>query len=74
MNGGIGYGNEDGKSERLSLGDSLGSVIGIGIGYSDRIFDHPKGLISHKIDTPDSFSKWIKIINKWNIILKEWPT
>ena len=40
----------------------------------NRIFDHPKGLISHEMDITGSFSKRIKIIYKWNVILNEWLT
>ena len=39
-----------------------------------RIFDYTKGLISHKIDITGYFSKQIKVIYKWNMILNEWLT
>ena len=38
------------------------------------IYDHPKGIISHKVDITGSFSTWIKIIYKWNMLLNEWLT
>ena len=39
-----------------------------------RILDHPKGLISHKIDITRYFSILIKIIYKWSMLLNEWLT
>ena len=38
---------------------------------TDRIFDHPKGLINHKIDINGYFSKQIKSIYKYNMLLNE---
>ena len=37
--------------------------------YDYRLFDHPKGLNGHKIDTTGSFSKLIKMIYKCNMLL-----
>ena len=41
---------------------------------NSRIYNHPKGLISHEIDITGSFSKEIKIIYKWNMLLDKWIT
>ena len=35
------------------------------------IIDHPKVLISHRIYITGYFSKWIKIIYKWNVLFNE---